>query len=146
MPRWVLRIYWRPPLRSTPVPGSALAFSTGVQHWRSALAFITGVHHWRSALRSNSFLGQISEELYIREPSSITPVWGSLGYGKNRAPTPLSFSRGSRRYSSRLTHAQRSAKSLVIARYALCFLRWGVPCLVTCPAMPLIFCHKSQRS
>ena len=102
--------------------------------------------YWRSALRSNSFFGRISLELYIREPSSITPVWGALGYGKNRASTPPFFLEGSRRYSPRLTHAQRSAKSLVIARYALCFLRWGVPCLVTCPAMPLIFCHKSQMS
>ena len=81
MPRWVLRIYWRPPLRSTPVPGSALAFSTGVQHWRSSL-------------RSNSFWGQISLEVYIRVTSSITPVWGALGYGKNKAPTPPFFLEG----------------------------------------------------
>jgi len=126
--------------------------------------------YWRSALRSNSFLGRISLELYIRVTSSITPVWGALGYGKNKEPTPPSFldgsrrypsstdrgvtlprwiavlpfldgsrcypsSRGSRRYSSRLTHAQRCEKTLVIAWYALCFLRWGgcpsSPCLAT---------------
>ena len=109
MPRWVLRIYWR------------------------------------SALPSNSFLGRISLELYIRVTSSITPVWGALGYGKNKEPTPPSFLDGSRRYPSsmdrgvtlpRLTHAQRCEKTLVIAWYAVCFLRWGggcpsSPCLAT---------------
>ena len=56
--------------------------------------------YWRSALRSNSFLGRISLELYIRVTSSITPVWGALGYGKNKEPTPPSFLDGSRRYPS----------------------------------------------
>ena len=50
--------------------------------------------YWRSALRSNSFFGRISLELYIREPSSITPVWGALGYGKNKEPTPPFFLEG----------------------------------------------------